>query len=117
MDRTLRNAEQVAQKLLEENWFTREFGSVALYKVSYCPCLPPPMSPCLPPSDSPTLLHRVPYRIPYDPLVQTQRNGVMEGGIIGDFDMEGEIFGRDDPVGGWGDTEERRHLGVCADRT
>ena len=82
------------------------------------------MSPCLPPSDSPTLLHRVPYRIPYDPLVQTQRNGAMEGGrlggtetrIIGDFDMEGEIFGRDDPVGGWGYTEERRHLGVCADR-
>ena len=35
MEGTLRNAEQVAYYLLEEGWFTRELGSVALYRLSH----------------------------------------------------------------------------------
>ena len=34
MEGTLRDAEQVAYYILEEGWFTRSLGSVALYRVS-----------------------------------------------------------------------------------
>ena len=34
MEGTLRDAEQVAQKLMEESWFNRELGGVPLYRLA-----------------------------------------------------------------------------------
>ena len=90
MEGTLLNAEQVADKLVEESWLTREFGSVALSQSLSLSLI--------------FLRYYLEYPIVYLMIHSyRQRNGAMEGGrlggtdtrIIGDFDMEGEIFGRD----------------------
>ena len=67
MEGTLRTVEQVTDKLVEESGLTSELGRVQLYRLVLSISLHVSLSDFL------TLLPRVPYCIPNDPLVQMYR--------------------------------------------